>query len=250
MGTGRHDTVTAVDVGDPVADLLALVEGLADNSFVVVLPSGGRTPRFVGPGRLRGDVLGVGLGGVEASDPTDQGIAEQVAPVIGVVIASSQVMGLQKARGFPTGRPIPSGGPVLVLPGRLIQPGVTSPGAALTVHLVNRVGSTIDVGVQASLVIIDDEGPVTIPDNVITQLLTHGWGQHHRRLLLGWWLLLLVAIVAGLRRIAFAPGHEALNSLAQGSIARGWFLDYAPHDKESHNTKDNVPNFFLHAVHI
>ena len=215
MGAGRHNTVATVDVGDPVADLLALVEGLADDSLVVVLPGRGGTARLVGPGRLGGDVLRVGLGGVEAPNPTDQGVTEQVPPVVGVVVAPGQVVRLEKARGFPVGRPVPGGGPVLVLAGRLVQPGIPAPGPALTIHLVDRVGRAADVGVQVGLVVVDDVSPVAVPDNAVAQLLTHGRGQDHRCLLFGRRLLLLVAIVAGLGRVVLSPGHETLDSLAQ-----------------------------------
>ena len=91
VGAGRHHAVTAVDVGDPVTDLFALIEGLADNPLVVVLPGRSGTARLVGPGRLGGDVLGVGLGGVEAPNPADQGIAEQVTAVIGSPRVSSRL---------------------------------------------------------------------------------------------------------------------------------------------------------------
>lgn len=249
VGAGRHDTVTTVDVSDPVADLLTLVEGLADDSLVVILPGRGGTARLVGPGRLGGDVLGVGLGGVEAPNPTDQGVTEQVAPVVGVVVAARQVMRLEESRGFPVGRPVPGGGPVPVLAGCLVQPGVATPGPPLIIQLVDRVGCAADIGIQVGLVMVDNVGPMTIPDNAVAQLLAHGRGQDHRRLLFGRWFLLLVAIVAGLRRIALAPGHETLNSLTQGGIALGRLLDHAAHDEQGHDPEDNVPNLFLDAVH-
>ena len=74
--------IAIIDIRYPVTDLFAPVQRLANQSFVVVLPRGRLAAGFISPRRLGRNIFWIGLRGIETAEPPDQGIPQEVAPII------------------------------------------------------------------------------------------------------------------------------------------------------------------------